>query len=160
MNRNHIYFYLISSIFGLLTWEHVGRTMIGTTLRPSVWFTFCTETAQQMFRSMGKFWAILSSFLVYLDLKEIKITLIDLVKPCVEFIASPLNFFSGFAAHAWTYLSDEGLVYVGAFILGCVLLWVGYKLISKYRPQWFNDTTYGSLSQKQEEVRWSPCGIR
>jgi hypothetical protein len=132
--------------------------MIGTTLRPSIWFNFCTETAQQMFRSMGKTWAILSSFLVYLDLKEIKITLIDLVKPCVEFIASPLNFFSGFAAHAWTYLSDEGLIYVGAFILGCVLLWVGYKLISKYRPQWFNDTTYGSVSSRQEEIQWSVGG--
>jgi hypothetical protein len=107
---------------------------------------------------MGKFWAILSSFLVYIDLKEIKITFIDLVMPCVNFFVSPLYFFSGFASQAWTYLSDEGLVYVGAFILGCVLLWVGYKLISKYRPQWFNDTTYGSLLPKQEEVRWSPGG--
>lgn len=127
---------IISFVLGLISWEHIVRTVATSpfhkSIRPSVIFNHVVEIAQQFFEELGKMWAIVCSFLTLIDLREIKITLMDIFVPLINSVLSPFYFFAGFNEKAMSFIGDSGLVYWGSVLLSLLLLWFTYRLSRKY----------------------------
>jgi hypothetical protein len=126
---------IICFVLGLISWEHIVRTVATSpfrkSIRPSIIFNYVVEIAQHFFEELGKMWAIVCSFLTLIDLQEIKITLADIFVPLINSVFSPFYFFAGFNEKAMSYMEDSGLIYLGSFLLSLLLLWSVYKLSGK-----------------------------
>lgn len=118
---------ILKLLFGLLvsilTWEHVARTN-GSALKPSVFFNFLATHLNTFFQRAGEYFAILSSYLTYIDLKDLKQTLVDVFKPLFDICVSPFYFIYGYMVMARSYVSDTYLIYFGSVLGFCVVIYV------------------------------------
>lgn len=100
----------------VFVWEHIGR-QYQTMLRPSVALEFVSTKSQELFRFLGTQWAKLSSYLTWINLEELQVTIKDLAKPTVELIGSPLQALKGYYEKAITYQYGPWQIYLGSFLL-------------------------------------------
>ncbi len=107
---------IAASIVTVIACEHLGRLYrwpirLSSLLGPAA--TFLRHT----FETGGKLFAWVSSFLTYLDLKDLGQTIYELAKPCYDIVVSPYYFFYGYVSQALTYLNKTWMIYIGSALL-------------------------------------------
>lgn len=106
--------------------EHLGRLYqwpirLSSLLGPAA--TFLRHT----FEAGGKLFAWVSSFLTYIDLKDLGQTIYELAKPCYDIVVSPYYFFHGYVTQALTYLNKTYMIYIGSALLIGLTVYGLYK---------------------------------
>jgi len=114
--------------FNIFIWEHISR-ISGYTFRPTYIIDMMTTYSIDFFNFLGIKVAILSSFLVWLDLTAMLQTLDILLNSILSFMLSSHAFIEGYAKQAWTYI-NPGLVHIGLIVLIIIGLFVGKYLYS------------------------------
>ena len=123
-NINYSFAFSVT-VIGLFVWEHIGR-LKNWSIRPSVPLQFTSDQLSNLFNWSGKQFAILSSFLTFINLDETKKTLYDLVKPILGIIVSPYYFIKGYIDKAITYDFKTWQIYLGSaciFFFVIALIW-------------------------------------
>ena len=126
-------------LLALLVWEHTGR-QYGTAFKPSVMIEFTGSKSRDFFYFMGTLYAQISSYLTWIDLEELKITVIDLVKPLWKLLESPFEALRGYYETACTYELGPWQIYLGSFLLLCVFGYMMHKYCknNEYVPWLFD----------------------
>ncbi len=132
---------LISTVIGTLTWEHIGRKR-DIRYRPSVGLDFVSVKSRKLFRALGTKCAWLSSYLTQIDLKEIGVTINDVMKPTWDLVTSPFCAISGYVRTAAGYGRKQWMIYAGS-ALSIILLSYGLYRYNEYIP-----FTYLTQAQK------------
>ena len=105
---------------GLFFWEHMAR-MRQSNVKPSVAIRTVDTNVRIVFNKIGVTIAHLSSFLHWINLRELEKTLLDLLKPTFDLIASPTDIIKGY----WTQIRDYNYsawkTYIGSFVMLAIL---------------------------------------
>ena len=113
-------------LFVLLMWENDAR-QYGSNCKPSVMIDFVGSKSKALFYFIGKCWAKISSYLTWINLTEIKITIVDLVKSVCKLLESPIEAFKGYYETACTYEFGPWQIYIGSFLLVLAVFFMDYN---------------------------------
>lgn len=86
----------------IFIWEHVARTK-NSNVKPSVGINALANALRTGFYAFGKGLSKISSFLTFIELRDLYKTAEDLFKPTIELVASPLESVKGYWETAKTY---------------------------------------------------------
>lgn len=108
---------------GILFWEHFGRKY-GSNYRPSIGLDSLSNKSRNLFCAFGRKCAWISSYLTQIDLKEIGMTIEDVITPTWNLLTSPFYMIYGYVHTAATYGKKQWMVYFGSAI-GLLLISYG-----------------------------------
>ncbi len=127
------HFKILSGVFlGTIVVEHIGRKF-ETEKRPSIILNKIADESKIAFKKLGTGFAWLSSYLTLADIKDIAISVHDVVKPSIELTTSPFYSVYGYIKKADTYGNKNWMIYTGSG-LGVGLSVFGYYKLSKRYP--------------------------
>lgn len=110
----------------LLVVEHVGR-INDIEKRPSYFLEIFSKYAKDTFEFIGAQFARLSSFVLYLQMDKIMITLRDVLKPTFNIIISPFYTLNGYVRHALTYEYKSWQIYLGSAVIMAIFSYIILK---------------------------------
>lgn len=127
---------ILSKIVGgctitLFVWEHFGRQKKWT-IRPSIGLKKFSQKSLDFFSKAGNKFAVVSSFLAYLKLGEIIITMKDLVGPLIRIICSPLSTIYGFCQYANKHGDKSWIVYLGGVLILTLLITASVNISNNF----------------------------
>lgn len=125
LSRTQIMLFVLS---GIVLCEHLGRTH-NWSYKPSVALNSLSTVVGNLFTHIGRAFARLSSYLEFIRLYDLGITIADLLFPVIEMCFAPLYFLRGYLSETVLY-EHPILILIGSCIL---LLGVPFYM-SKYFP--------------------------
>ena len=121
--------YLCCAFVLIILWEHIARTT-NCIIKPSTCITLLGNDIYNLFRFIGGKFAVISSFLEYLKLRELGISIYDVIKAICDLLVAPYRgFFSGYINYI------QNLSYAKLVIFGStILLSLPYPLLYYFFP--------------------------
>lgn len=123
----------------ILLVEHFGR-IYGIQKRPSYFLELLSTYAMDTFNFIGIQIARLSSFMLYLKMDELMITIWNILRPTLYIIISPLNTLNGYVSQALTYEYKSWQIYFGSMIIMTMLSYLllkhttfGRTIVAKFK---------------------------
>lgn len=108
--------YICLCMFILFVWEHCFR-LYNNPFRPVVGINKVTDLLKTCFNFVGTWIAKISSFLILVDLKEVRKTFYDMFGACTHLLFSWMYILQGYLEWSRQYLGQRNLVYLGSFLL-------------------------------------------
>lgn len=117
---------VVIALFVLVSWEHVFK-LNEIDVRPTILIKNCTEPLQEIFIDVGVYFARVSSYLHYMELKEIVRTFYDLVCTILIFLLSPVWSMKGFFETAYNVYGNADTILAGGALLLSILCYIIVK---------------------------------
>ena len=105
--------------------EHCGRKFRINIIRISMWFRLLHQFLQPIFLYTGRIYADVMGYLILLDLKDIFITIVDIINPAIQIVVLPIDMLSEITIQANKSSSIED-VFAGTALL-IILFYVNIK---------------------------------
>lgn len=100
---------LLTTVFGILIWEHLGTLNLISTFLPSVFFNKIGSLLGEVWSFLGRIFANISSYLLLLKIEKIVETISNLLESLLSVITSPFKFFSGYLQQALKWIGYNGV---------------------------------------------------
>lgn len=107
---------LLTTVFGILIWEHLGTLNLITTFLPSVFFNKIGSFLGEVWSFLGRVFANISSYLLLLKVEKIVETISNLLESLLSIVVSPFKFFSGYLQQALKWMGYNGVQDAPGFI--------------------------------------------
>lgn len=120
----YIQIFLISMLTTFIL-EHGGKRL--DTVRPSCVINYTSNRLINFFHDLGYLWAMISSFLTFLNFSDMYESLCILLESLLKLLTSPVYFFDGY----YEYLKDN--LYPILIISGSFAIMISLYFLIKYR---------------------------
>ena len=117
-------------LLSILLAEHFGR-IYGIRKRPSYFLGLLSEYSTHIFNFIGIQIARLSSFVLYLKMDELMITVWSILEPIFYITISPVNVIIGYFSQALKYQYKTWQIYLGSIIIVIILSTLALNLALK-----------------------------
>lgn len=153
---------LLTTVFGILIWEHLGTLNLISTFLPSVFFNKIGSLLGEVWSFLGRLFANISSYLLLLKVEKIVETISNLLESLLSVITSPFKFFSGYLQQALKWIGYNGVEDAPGFIWSgstCLVIALSgvYMKTTNALSRWFQyDPTKGqggkTLGELNEQI--------